>query len=174
MTKTQITTAEAATTAHVTTSTIRTWCRLGIITATKQAGKWAIRISSLYRLTAAPTDRPRKTTHAPARKPARFDSIARQQHNLRQVADRVNTGQHTAADYLTTVLGADPDFTRRYSSPFGKAAAKAYREQYGQDPAKTGLDVRGHRLVTVYAYTVETLQKATVAYPRTAPLALAA
>jgi hypothetical protein len=81
-----------------------------------------------------------KQAHRPARKPARFDSIARQQHNLRLIADRVNTGQHTAADYLTTVLHADPDFTRRYSSPFGRAAAKAHREQYGQDPAKTGLD----------------------------------
>lgn len=111
-----------------------------------------------------PMDHQPKQPHRPARKPGRL-------HNLRQVAARVNSGQHTAAGYLADELHADADFTRRYSSPFGKAAKKAYVEQYGAEPAKTGLDVRGHRLVRVYAYTVAVLEKATANYTRTAALA---
>jgi hypothetical protein len=45
------TTAEAATKAGVTVATIRTWCRNGVITATKQAGRWIIDTASLaYRI----------------------------------------------------------------------------------------------------------------------------
>lgn len=73
-----------------------------------------------------------------------------------------------------TELKAGADFVKSYSSPFGKAAKKAYIEQYGAEPAKTGLDVRGHRLVRVHAYTVAVLEKATARYARTAALAEAA
>lgn len=40
-------TTTAATQAHVTVATIRTWCRNGVITATKQAGRWIIDTASL-------------------------------------------------------------------------------------------------------------------------------
>lgn len=40
-------TTAAATQAHVTVATIRTWCRNGVITATKQAGRWIIDTASL-------------------------------------------------------------------------------------------------------------------------------
>lgn len=40
-------TTEAAATAKVTIATIRTWCRQGVITATKQAGRWIIDPTSL-------------------------------------------------------------------------------------------------------------------------------
>jgi hypothetical protein len=40
-------TATAASTANVTVATIRTWCRNGVITATKQAGRWIIDAASL-------------------------------------------------------------------------------------------------------------------------------
>lgn len=111
-----------------------------------------------------------KTAHRPARKPGRHDSPARRLANLTAVAARVNTGQHTAADYLADTLGADTDFTRRYCGPFGKAAAKAHREQYAAEPAKSGLDVRGKRLVRVFTYPVEVLEKAALTYARTAEL----
>lgn len=39
----------AATQAGVTVATIRTWCRKGVITATKQAGRWIIDPASLNR-----------------------------------------------------------------------------------------------------------------------------
>mgnify|MGYP001109185541 CR=1 FL=1 len=40
-------TTAAATQANVTVATIRTWCRNGVITATKQAGRWNIDEASL-------------------------------------------------------------------------------------------------------------------------------
>lgn len=40
-------TTTAATTAGVTAGTIRTWCRIGAITATKTAGRWVIDAASL-------------------------------------------------------------------------------------------------------------------------------
>lgn len=46
---TTITTAAAAAEAHVTVDTIRTWCRKGVVAATKQAGRWAINAASLAR-----------------------------------------------------------------------------------------------------------------------------
>ncbi|MET9467816.1 hypothetical protein ABZY44_24035 [Streptomyces sp. NPDC006544] len=42
-------TTTAATEAHVTVATIRTWCRLGAVAATKTAGKWTIDATSLAR-----------------------------------------------------------------------------------------------------------------------------
>jgi hypothetical protein len=45
------TTAEAARQAGVTIATIRTWCRRGVVAATKQAGRWVIDAASLaYRI----------------------------------------------------------------------------------------------------------------------------
>lgn len=41
------TTTEAATQAHVTVATIRTWCRTGVVAAVKQAGRWLIDSASL-------------------------------------------------------------------------------------------------------------------------------
>lgn len=40
-------TSAAATEANVTVATIRTWCRRGVITAIKQAGRWIIDTASL-------------------------------------------------------------------------------------------------------------------------------
>lgn len=95
---------------------------------------------------------------------------------LAAVATRYNAAAQvvTAAAYLADTLGADPDFTRRYSSPFGKAAAKVYREQYGTDPELAGMDLRGRRLVRVNTYPRDVLEKAAGTYKRTAALALAA
>jgi len=42
-------TTAAATQANVTVATIRTWCRRGVVTATKQAGRWIIDTPSLTR-----------------------------------------------------------------------------------------------------------------------------
>ncbi|QKW31474.1 helix-turn-helix domain-containing protein (plasmid) [Streptomyces seoulensis] len=40
-------TTDAATQANVTVATIRTWCRHGVVTATKRAGRWIIDTASL-------------------------------------------------------------------------------------------------------------------------------
>ncbi|MFD0405636.1 hypothetical protein [Kitasatospora sp. NPDC127116] len=48
---TTITTINAATQAGVTVDTIRAWCRTGVVTATKRAGRWIIDTASLaYRI----------------------------------------------------------------------------------------------------------------------------
>lgn len=39
---TTLTTADAAELAHVTTATVRAWCRMGAVRATKTAGRWVI------------------------------------------------------------------------------------------------------------------------------------
>ena len=42
-------TTAAATEANVTVATIRTWCRIGAVAATKQAGRWIVDAASLAR-----------------------------------------------------------------------------------------------------------------------------
>ncbi|MFD8777569.1 hypothetical protein [Streptomyces sp. NPDC059916] len=53
-------TTTAALQAHVTTDTIRAWCRRGVITATKTAGRWTINATSLARRIAIGAMRARK------------------------------------------------------------------------------------------------------------------
>jgi hypothetical protein len=57
------TTAAAALQARVTAATIRTWCRNGVVTATKRAGRWFIDAASLARRIAIAA---LKTRKAPA------------------------------------------------------------------------------------------------------------
>lgn len=58
-------TTEAAATAKVTVATIRTWCRRGVIAATKTAGRWIIDTASLaHRVTIGQLKRPAKKTIA--------------------------------------------------------------------------------------------------------------
>ncbi|MGW3563519.1 hypothetical protein ACWDSL_06395 [Streptomyces sp. NPDC000941] len=52
----------AAVEASVTVETIRTWCRNGVITATKTAGRWVIDAASLARRIAIAAMRARKET----------------------------------------------------------------------------------------------------------------
>lgn len=63
------TTTAAAQIANVTVDTIRTWCRMGVIKATKQKRQWVIDATSLMRrialgheVAAARTSRPKKAT----------------------------------------------------------------------------------------------------------------
>ncbi|MDI5965744.1 hypothetical protein [Streptantibioticus silvisoli] len=55
------TTTAAATQANVTVATIRTWCRRGVIAATKASGRWIVDATSLARRIAIGTMRTRKT-----------------------------------------------------------------------------------------------------------------
>lgn len=55
-------TTAAATEAHVTVATIRTWCRHGVIAAVKMAGRWVIDTASLARRIAIGAMRTRKAT----------------------------------------------------------------------------------------------------------------
>lgn len=117
--------------------------------------------------------KPVKTGRAARVRVGTFNSVARRQAVLQAVADRHNTGKTTAAQYLTDVLGADAEFVHSYASPYGKACAKVFREQYGAEPQRSGLAVRGRRLVAVLAYSedeVQVLDKGAREYRRTAEL----
>lgn len=55
-------TTTAATEAHVTVATIRTWCRIGAVAAIKQAGRWIIDTTSLAaRIAIGKMKRPTRT-----------------------------------------------------------------------------------------------------------------
>lgn len=56
-------TTAAALQANVTTATIRTWCRRGVVTAIKQAGRWTVDASSLAARIVIGAMRTRKATH---------------------------------------------------------------------------------------------------------------
>lgn len=86
---------------------------------------------------------------------------------------RCNTGLITVAQYLADTLHADPDFVRRFASPYGKTARKVFEAEYGTEPPKAGIARVGHRLFPVYAYTAEqtaVLDKAAREYRHTAAL----
>lgn len=60
-------TTAAALQANVTTATIRTWCRRGVIAATKQAGRWIIDTTSLAARLAIGSMRIRKAPAMPTK-----------------------------------------------------------------------------------------------------------
>ncbi|MFD3516259.1 hypothetical protein [Streptomyces sp. NPDC058657] len=62
---TALTATAAATEAHVTVATIRTWCRKGVVAATKTAGRWVIDTVSLARRIAIGARRTARKAQAP-------------------------------------------------------------------------------------------------------------
>lgn len=119
-----------------------------------------------------PRDRQGAQQHQAARKPGRFNSVARRLHNLRQVAARVNGGVVTVAQYLTE-LGADAETIRRYAGTLGKHVKAAFIAKTGAEPVRSGLALVGHHLARVFAYDradVEILRAATAGYARTSHL----
>lgn len=117
--------------------------------------------------------KPVKTGRAARVRIGTFDSVARRQAVLAATVERFNRGKVTTADYLASVLGASADFVRSYASPYGRAVAKVYREQFGAEPGRNGLAVRGRRLVRVAAYSEaerSILDQGAREYARTAAL----
>jgi hypothetical protein len=112
-----------------------------------------------------PMDHQRKAPRTRSAKPGT--------HWLRAIAAYRNRAVLTAADYLAA-LGADSEFRRRFSSSFGRVAAKVYRAEYGTEPARIGWAVAHGRLTPVFAYTAAVLEKAAVTYVRTQPLLIGA
>jgi len=116
--------------------------------------------------------KPIRTGRAARTRVGTFNSPARRAANLVKVADRVNTGKVTTADYLRQ-LGADDAFVTSYASPYGRTVAKVYRSEHGAEPVKSGLAARGRKLVPVFAYSADDatiLEKAAREYRRTAEL----
>lgn len=179
-------TQAAARLASVSVRTIRSWCRHGIIAATKLHGRWTVALSSLLRRLnsrrPATSDRLRKGVSAPVKtgRAARVRvghhmSVARRHAVLDAHIGRVNAaaGVITAAGYLTDVLGASAAFVAAYAPPFGTAVAKAYREQFDAEPRRDGLSRRGLRLFSCFAYRANeaaVLEAGVRSYRRTAEL----
>jgi len=179
-----VTTATAARLAHATARTIRAWCRRGLLAAAKLHGRWVIAAADLRdllaRLYPVPCPRPAgrhrkgetvpvKTGRAARVRIGHHMSVQRRIAVLDATVERANLGFLTAAEYLAE-LGLDEAFIYSYASPFGKAAAKAYRSAFGVEPAKSGLARRGMRLVPVFAYGADeagVLYEAAQDYKRT-------
>lgn len=112
-----------------------------------------------------PMDHQPKQPHTRSAKPGT--------HIQRAIAAYRNRAVLTAAGYLAS-LGADDEFRRRFSSSFGRVAAKVYRAECNAEPARSGWAVVSGRLTPVFAYTATVLEKAAVSYPRTQPLLIGA
>lgn len=108
-------TTAAALQAHVTVATIRTWCRHGVVTAIKQAGRWIIDTASLTARIAIGAMRTRKDkavidlnasytfTHAGASEPTTITPIVKRR-----------TSQY--GGNIITVKGLIPLFADRFDA----------------------------------------------------------
>lgn len=94
--------------------------------------------------------------------------------NGADVAAALADGTLTTVTGVLASVGADEEFQRRYSSPAGKAIAKAYRTETGRDPVKIWT-VRNGCAVHVYAYPAgdPAVTTGLAAYKRTAELVAA-
>lgn len=127
--------------------------------------------SQIARSVCQPTDHQPKAERTRHAKPGRFDSVTRRLHNLRLVAERVNAGVVTVAQYLTEI-GADSETVRRFASQVGKKA-KALAAAKGIEPALAGLAVVGRHLARCLAYErddTEILRSAVAGYGRVSHL----
>ncbi len=119
-----------------------------------------------------PTDHQPKAERTRSAKPGRFDSVTRRLHNLRQVAERVNAGVVTVAQYLGEI-GADSETVRRYAGTLGKHVKAAFVAKTGAEPTRNGLALVGHHLARVFAYNradIEILRDAVASYGRVSHL----
>lgn len=105
-------TTTAATQANVTIDTIRTWCRKGVIAATKTAGRWIIDTASLTRRIAiGALKRPAHQKAAPMIDlTATYTGILIPGENQRTFTTQVKERTTPDGEHLTTVRGLIPLF----------------------------------------------------------------
>lgn len=115
---TTITTAAAAHQAHVTVSTIRSWCRTGAVAAVKTGRRWAIDTASLLHRIALG----RRTV---ARQLAAFADAERAQA---KAAELIETGALVPASRPGLYLAVSSDATDRYliDTVEGSCTCKGY------------------------------------------------
>lgn len=114
---TGIATAVAAAQAEVTVAAIRAWCRIGAVTAIKQAGRWIIDTASLAHRVAIGALRARKAkpmTDAAEQYP--WDSDHDEAANFARLVDAGITPQQIVA-----ALGADAQGMGRYRRLSGRS-----------------------------------------------------
>lgn len=179
-----VTAATAARIARVSVATVRAWCRHGAVAAVKTGGRWVVDVASLRARIGSPLRRPADRLRKGRQRPVLSGraartrvgshmSVQRRYAVLDALVRRTNAGKVTTAQYLADVVGADADFVRRFAAPYGKAVAKAYRDEYGAEPSKSGLARRGRMLLSCFAYGADdlpVLDKGARTYRRTAEL----
>lgn len=112
------TTTAAATQANVTVATIRTWCRNGVITATKTAGRWVIdSVSLAARVAIGAWKRPTRTEATPV-----IDLTTTYTHTLlpgeepRDLTVKVKERTTRDGERLISVRGLIPLFADRFNA----------------------------------------------------------
>ncbi|CAM5392182.1 hypothetical protein STENM36S_05038 [Streptomyces tendae] len=103
-------TTAAALQANVTTATIRTWCRRGIIAATKQAGRWIIDTASLAHRITIGALRARKA------KPVTINLTGTYTHADITATATVKTRTRKNGSTWTTITGLAPLFADRLNA----------------------------------------------------------
>ncbi|WP_329472688.1 helix-turn-helix domain-containing protein [Streptomyces sp. NBC_01723] len=103
-------TTAAATEARVTTATIRTWCRRGVIAATKQAGRWIIDTTSLAARITIGAMRTRKAN------PVTINLAGTYTHADTTVTTTTKTRTRKTGYTWTTITGLAPLFADRLNA----------------------------------------------------------
>lgn len=115
-------------------------------------------------------NRPTKSGRAARIRVASTMSLARRTAVLTATVNRVNAGTVTAGQYLTEILGADPDYAAKYDSPYGRFVRRAFIALHGEEPARIRLALVGTRMHRKVGYRIDepALEAAARLYPRTA------
>lgn len=144
-------TTTAANQAHVTVATIRTWCRRGVITATKTAGRWIIDTASLAHRIAIGAMRARKAT--PVTITATITQTRTGQYAMRGDADQL-AAAFTAGTPVTPTnssYAADRLYLGRACETYG---------DYGRTTQTTGLAYMREDGQAVYYLDMKRLDEA--------------
>lgn len=123
-------TTTAATTAHVTAATIRSWCRNGVIAATKTAGRWIINAASLAHRIALATLKNRKATM----------DLTAARITTRQRAGMTITSIAQIAPLLADRTNAITDEGNRLHTLVVLGTARIYLRSIGDENTATGKD----------------------------------
>ncbi|MFE9250747.1 hypothetical protein [Streptomyces sp. NPDC007088] len=127
-----ITTAQAASRAHVTVATIRVWARNGVIAATKAAGRWSIDTASLARRITIGAMRARKATRIMAEPTGTIVSLPRGRYGVRGNAEALAAAYRDRAPVTPT----NPPYAQ--DKVFLGLARQTYGD-YGITPETLGL-----------------------------------
>lgn len=119
-------TTAAATQANVTVATIRTWCRHGVITATKTAGRWVIDATSLNHRIAIGQRKARMTTQPTYR----LEQGTTTQYGTERTTWTIVRTDGTPAGY-----GPDKDLRIWDATFYSREAAEFYARFYENTPA---------------------------------------
>lgn len=109
-------TTAAATEAHVTAATIRTWCRNGVVAAAKQAGRWIIDTASLTHRIAIGAMRTRKAASVTIDLTATYTAALTPGEAPTTITPVVKHRSTPHAGNMITISGLAPLFADRFDA----------------------------------------------------------